>query len=106
MMRGFGIAAGLAGLATVAACTAPPAAAPAARTSSPTAAPASTRVGVPLARPHPVPVPPRVNVTKARMKDGSVVTVATFTGPATYVLHAGSLDPALAAARVTAGPAV
>src|SRR5216684_617856 len=106
MMRRLWIAAWLAGLATVAACTAPPAAAPAARTSSPTAAPASTRAGVPLARPHPVPVPPRVKVTKARMKDGSVVTVATFTGPVTCVLHDGSLDPGLATGRVKAGPAV
>jgi len=40
------------------------------------------------------------------MKDGSVVTVATFTGPVTYVLHDGSLDPGLAAGRVKAGPAV
>ena len=104
-MRRLWIAAWLAGLATGAACTAPPAAAPAARTSSPTATPASTRAGVPLARPHPVPVPPRVKVTRARMRDGSVVTVATFTGPVTYVLHDGSLDPGLAAGRVKAGPA-
>ena len=109
-MRRLWIAAWLAGLATVAACTSPPAAAPAARTSSPTATPASTRAGVPLARPHPVPVPvpvpPRVTVTRARMTDGSVVTVATFSGPVTYALHDGSLDPGLAAGRVKAGPAV
>ncbi|HEY2284794.1 MAG TPA: hypothetical protein VGH88_03515 [Streptosporangiaceae bacterium] len=41
-----------------------------------------------------------------RMKDGSVVTVATFSGPVTYVLHNGSEDPGRAAGRVTAGPAV
>jgi fermentation-respiration switch protein FrsA (DUF1100 family) len=40
------------------------------------------------------------------MKDGSKVTVATFAGPVTYVLHDGSEDPGLAAGRVRAGPAV
>jgi hypothetical protein len=40
------------------------------------------------------------------MKDGSKVTVATFSGPVTYVLHDGSQDPGLAAGRVKAGPAV
>ena len=40
------------------------------------------------------------------MKDGSRVTVATFSGPVTYVLHDGSEDPGLAAGRVKAGPAV
>jgi len=107
-MRRLWIAAWLAGLATVAACTSPPAAAPAARTSRPTATPASTRAGVPLARPHPVPVPvpPKVTVTRTRTRDGSVVTVATFSGPVTYALHDGSLDPGLAAGRVKAGPAV
>jgi hypothetical protein len=40
------------------------------------------------------------------MGDGAVVTLATFTGPVTYVLHDGSEDPGLAAGRVRAGPAV
>jgi hypothetical protein len=40
------------------------------------------------------------------MGDGAVVTLATFTGPVTYVLHDGSEDPGLAAGRVKAGPAV
>jgi hypothetical protein len=40
------------------------------------------------------------------MKDGSVVTIATFRGPVTYVLHDGSEDPGLAAGKVKAGPAV
>ena len=40
------------------------------------------------------------------MKDGSVVTLASFSGPVTYVLHDGSEDPGLAAGRVRAGPAV
>jgi hypothetical protein len=41
-----------------------------------------------------------------RTPDGSVMTVATFSGPLTYVLHDGSEDPGLAAGRVKAGPAV
>jgi hypothetical protein len=41
-----------------------------------------------------------------RMKDGSRVTVAVFSGPVTFVLHDGSEDPGLAAGRVKAGPAV
>ena len=40
------------------------------------------------------------------MTDGSVVTVAVFSGPVRYVLHDGSEDPGLAAGRVRAGPAV
>jgi hypothetical protein len=40
------------------------------------------------------------------MRDGSVVTLATFSGPVTYVLHDGSEDPGLAAGRVRAGSAV
>jgi hypothetical protein len=47
-----------------------------------------------------------VTVTTVRLKDGSRVTVARFSGPVTYVLHDGSEDPGLAAGRVKAGPAV
>jgi Phosphodiester glycosidase len=52
---------------------------------------------------------PKAQVTLARMRtpDGSVVTLATFQGPVRYVLHNGSQDPGLAAARlVRAGPDV
>ena len=49
---------------------------------------------------------PRVTVTRMRTADGSVVTVATFSGPVTYVLHNGSEDPGAAAGRVRAGPVV
>ena len=52
------------------------------------------------------PAVPRVTVTRMRTADGSVVTVATFAGPVTYVLHDGSEDPGAAAGRVKAGPAV
>src|ERR1700749_5216692 len=84
MMRRIAVA--LASLLAVAACTSP-------------ATP-------PPAAPRPRPVPPRVTVTRTRLKDGSVVTVAAFSGPVTYVLHDGSEDPGLAAGRVRAGPAV
>ena len=47
-----------------------------------------------------------MTVTRMRTEDGSVVTVATFPGPLTYVLHDGSEDPGAAAGRVRAGPAV
>jgi hypothetical protein len=113
-MRRLWIAAWLAGVCTVAACTvaactAPPAATPAA--SPATASPAaSARVSSP--RPHPshgaetVLAPPRATVTRTRTADGSVVTVARFSGQPAYVLHDGSLDPGAAAGRVRAGPVV
>jgi hypothetical protein len=100
--------AALAGLLTVVACSGP---APAQSTpvqsvpSRPPGATATARVTAsPAARPRSV--PPRVTVTRTRMKDGSAVTLAAFTGPVTYVLHDGSEDPGLAAGRVRAGPAV
>jgi Phosphodiester glycosidase len=102
--------AALAGLLTVVACSGP---APVQSTpvpstpvqSVPPGATATTRVTASPA-PRPRPVPPRVTVTRTRMKDGSVVTLAAFAGPVTYVLHDGSEDPGLAAGRVRAGPAV
>jgi hypothetical protein len=107
--------AALAGLLTIAACSGP---APVQSTpgqtspgqsapspSRPPGATATTRVTASPA-PRPRPVPPRVTVTRTRMKDGSVVTLAAFAGPVTYVLHDGSEDPGLAAGRVRAGPAV
>src|SRR5690242_12462520 len=98
MMRRIAVA--LAGLLAVAACTAPAGAPPA-----PAAAPATARAS-PSRAPRPRAVPPRVVVTRTRMPDGSVVTLAVFSGPVTYVLHDGSEDPGLAAGRVRAGPAV
>jgi hypothetical protein len=41
-----------------------------------------------------------------RTADGSVVTVATFHGSLTYVLHDGSEDPGAAAGRVRAGSVI
>jgi hypothetical protein len=52
-------------------------------------------------------VPGRVNLSQARTADGSKVTIATFTGSVSYVLHNGSVDPGkLLAGKVTAGPKI
>jgi hypothetical protein len=116
----------LAGLCTLAACSSAPAAphpgGPSSRATTPASATATAsttgRTPAPSsasARPGAsqtaaalpaAPVAPRVTVTKMRTGDGSVLTVATFTGPVTYVLHDGSQDPGAAAGRVQAGPAV
>jgi hypothetical protein len=70
------------------------------------AAPAAVKA-VPLrARAAPA-VPGRVTVAQARTADGSKITIATFTGSVSYVLHNGSVDPGkLLAAEVTAGPKI
>jgi Phosphodiester glycosidase len=103
----------LAGLCALAACSSLPAAP---RPASTLASPAAARAAAtPSARPHasqetaPPPPPPRVTVTRTRTADGSVVTVAVFSGPVTYVLHNGSEDPGYAAGfsgRVRAGSVV
>lgn len=49
--------------------------------------------------------PVRVAFSQVRAADGSVITIATFTGPAVFVLHDGSQDPALAG-PVKAGPKI
>ena len=104
------IAATLAGPLAVAACSSPAAVRSTTVPSGPSplrppGSKATTRATAsPVARPRPV--PPLVTVTRMRTPDGSVMTVATFTGPVTYVLHDGSEDPGLAAGRVKAGPAV
>jgi len=96
----------LAAAGTLAACSSPAATTPA-RTSTP----ATTRATAaatpsPSLTPTPTPPAPRVTLRTMRMKDGSRVTVAVFSGPVTFVLHDGSEDPGLAAGRVKAGPAV
>ena len=117
----------LAGLCTLAACSSSPTAThpggPSSRVDTPAAfsaaasAASSVAARAPAASSAPtrpgagqaseaVPAPPRVTVTRMRTADGSVVTVATFTGPVTYVLHDGSEDPGAAVGRVQAGPAV
>ena len=103
-------AAAVASVCALAACGSPtPVPSPSPSPSRPAGATAGTRATAspaasPAARPRPA--PPRVTMTRARMGDGAVVTLATFTGPVTYVLHDGSEDPGLAAGRVRAGPAV
>jgi hypothetical protein len=125
MRRGW-TAASLAGLCALAACSSPPAATPpggpssragpppsitatgSATTRAQAASSAPVRPGAsPAADAVPAaPAKPRVTVTRMRTADGSVVTVATFSGPVTYVLHSGSEDPGAAAGRVRAGPVV
>jgi len=100
------IAVALAGLLAVAACSSPAAAPSPSRPASATATTRATASPTASRTARPRPVPPRVTVTRMRTPDGSVMTVATFTGPVTYVLHDGSEDPGLAAGRVKAGPAV
>ena len=73
---------------------------------SPSQHSATARATVTAPTPTPKPPAPRVSVTRTRMKDGSVVTIAAFRGPVTYVLHDGSEDPGLAAGKVKAGPSV
>ncbi len=107
-MRRLWIAFAAAGVLT--ACSASATTTPGATTTpARTSAPATTRAAAttpPSPTPSPTPTPAAVTVTTTRMKDGSTVTVATFSGPVTYVLHDGSEDPGLAAGRVKAGPAV
>jgi hypothetical protein len=50
--------------------------------------------------------PPRVTFSRVRTADGSVITIATFRGPVTYVLHNGSRDPGRLAGPVRAGPKI
>jgi hypothetical protein len=106
MMRRIAVA--LAGLLAVAACSSPAATPSVPTGSSPSRPPGTTATTRATASPvpRPRPAPPRVTVTRMRTPDGSVMTVATFSGPLTYVLHDGSEDPGLAAGRVKAGPAV
>jgi hypothetical protein len=60
-------------------------------------------------KPEPKPKPkPSVKLSRVRTADGSVLTVATFLGPVTYVLHNGASDPGWAASAkgVRAGSAI
>jgi hypothetical protein len=63
----------------------------------------------PSVKPSPKPKPkPTVKFATVRTRDGSVLTVAAFLGPVTYVLHNGATDPGWAASSkgVHAGPAI
>src|SRR5690348_14070421 len=90
---------------TLTACSSPVTTTPA-QSSSPATTRATVTTPSSSPAPTPTPTPAAVTVTTMRMKDGSRVTVATFSGPVTFVLHDGSEDPGLAAGRVKAGPAV
>jgi hypothetical protein len=121
-MRRLWTAASLAGLCAMAACSSPPAATQPGGTSSRAGTPATlsstTRAPAPSSAPAQpgaspaaeavpaAPAVPRVTLTRMRTVDRSVVTVATFAGPVTYVLHDGSEDPGAAAGRIKAGSVV
>ena len=51
----------------------------------------------------PSPPPAKVSISRFRARDGSVITLATFRGPVTYRLHAGSQDPGYPALSVVRG---
>lgn len=98
---------GLAALA--AACSTPARSAPAAASSPPAPAPTSASPSsTPSPRPTPPPPPPaRVALSALRLPDGSVVTLAVFTGGVTYALHAGSGDPGPPiSSELRGGPAI
>jgi hypothetical protein len=112
-MRRLWTAGLLAGLCAVTACSSSPT--PPHRAGSPvpsapgTASSGSEPEASRTARAVPVPPPPpapKVTVTRTRTADGSLVTLATFSGPVRYVLHNGSEDPGAAAGHVRAGPAI
>ena len=65
------------------------------------------KAAVPL-RMTPTPATPgRVSVSQVRAADGSKITIATFSGSVTYVLHNGSQDPGkVLAGKVQAGPKI
>ena len=50
--------------------------------------------------------PARVSFSRVKAPDGSVVTLATFSGAVRYVLHDGSQDPGALAGAVQAGPKI
>ena len=98
----------LAGIYAIAACSSASATAhaAAAHAAAKASSPVATRVTVTRNAVAALPQPaPRVVVTRVRTADGSLVTVAVFSGPVRYVLHDGSQDPGPAAAGlVRAGP--
>jgi hypothetical protein len=111
-MRRLWTAGLLAGLCAATACSSSPAPPHEAGSPVPSARGTAASGSVPeasrTARAVPVPPPPapKVTVTRTRTADGSLVTLATFSGPVRYVLHNGSEDPGAAAGHVRAGPAI
>ena len=104
---GLGTAAllALAGCVTGAPPDGPGAVATSPRTGTSTAAPSSAQPSTHTARPRSA--RPRVAVSFYRAADGTLVTLARFTGPVRYRLHCGSVDPGRAALPVVhAGPSI
>ena len=92
--------ASLAGGYAVAACTSGGAATGAGLAAHPPAAhaPAAAQPGTGAAArvvafPAQKPVPPKITIKRTHSPDGSLVTVATFSGPVRYALYDGSQDP-------------
>ena len=76
---------------------------------SPEGLPATPSRPSPTPSPTPAPAPPpaKVALSRFRAADGSVVTLAEFTGSVSFRLHAGSGDPGYPALSVLhAGPAI
>jgi hypothetical protein len=66
-----------------------------------------THQASPSPSPSPTPPPPQVTVSSSRAPDGTLITLARFSGTVTYRLHSGSEDPGAAALGVVqAGPSV
>jgi len=75
---------------------------PAGHTSTGWAAAAAAAAGHAVPRGGPV----GVIFSQVTMKDGSLITIATFRGPVQYALHNGSDDPGPLAGPVKAGPTI
>jgi hypothetical protein len=106
-MRAAGLLACLAATAAAAGCSAAPPAAPSASATRTSPAASRVRAAPPVTATVAPQGPPRVTVSQVRIPDGSVVTLAVFSGAVQYVLHDGSRDPGPAyAALVRAGPVV
>jgi len=82
----------LAGGYAVAACTSVTTGAPAVTGAAPAAHLKTSAAARVVAFPAPKPVPPKVRIERT-YSDGSLVTVATFSGPVRYALYDGSQDP-------------
>lgn len=66
-----------------------------------------TQHASPSPSPSPAPPPPEVTLSSFHAADGTLITLARFSGAVTYRLHSGSSDPGGAALGVVqAGPAV
>lgn len=102
----MGAVLGVAMMAAGCTATASPAARPAAKATAATtvqARQAASRKKTATAASR---LPVRLVYSQERAADGSVITLVRFTGPARYVLHDGSQDPAGLVGEVSAGPKI